>query len=80
MPGNEEYSLDWTNFTADENDFIYDEDIKQELIDTFEISWADNVKARIFDEVQDNTYRRNNGPRIRSQFAMYDYYLEKLNS
>ncbi|HAI18049.1 MAG TPA: polyphosphate kinase 1, partial [Xanthomarina gelatinilytica] len=26
---------------------IYDEDIKQELIDTFNISWSDNVKARI---------------------------------
>ena len=26
---------------------IYDEDIKQELIDTFDISWNDNVKASI---------------------------------
>ncbi len=77
-------SADWMTRNLDNRVevgcFIYDEDIKQELIDTFEISWADNVKARIFDEVQDNTYRRNNGPRIRSQFAMYDYYLEKLNS
>ncbi len=59
---------------------IYDKDIKQELIDTFEISWKDNVKARIFSEEQDNAYRKSNGPKVRSQFAMYDYYLDKLNS
>ena len=59
---------------------IYDEDIKRELIDTFEISWRDNVKARIFDGEQDNKYRRNDLPKLRSQFAMYDYYLKKLNT
>jgi len=56
---------------------IYDDDIKQELIDTFEISWSDNVKARIFSESQDNAYRKNGAPKTRSQFAMYDYYLKK---
>ncbi|MCJ7466957.1 MAG: polyphosphate kinase 1 [Maribacter sp.] len=56
---------------------IYDEDIKQELIDTFEISWSDNVKARIFSERQDNAYRKSSVPKIRSQFEMYDYYLNK---
>ncbi len=59
---------------------IYDEDIKQELIDTFEISWQDNVKARIFSEKQDNAYRKNDKKKIRSQFATYDYYLNKQNS
>ncbi len=59
---------------------IYDPIIKQELIDTFEISWNDNVKARVFSEKQDNAYRKSNGkPKLRSQFAMYDYYLDKLN-
>lgn len=57
---------------------IYDEAIKKELLDTFEISWSDNVKARVFNEAQDNTYRKNSAPSVRSQFAMYDYYLEKL--
>ena len=57
---------------------IYDEDIRQELLDTFEISWNDNVKARVFSESQDNAYRKNGNAKIRSQFAMYDYYLEKL--
>ncbi|MGB5692959.1 MAG: polyphosphate kinase 1 [Flavobacteriaceae bacterium] len=57
---------------------IYDEEIKAELIDTFEISWRDNVKARIFDQDQDSKYRKNDLPKLRSQFAMYDYYLDKL--
>ena len=57
---------------------IYDEDIKRELIDTFEISWNDNVKARTFNAHQNNSYRRNELPKLRSQFAMYDYYLDKL--
>ena len=57
---------------------IYDEEIKQELLDTFQISWEDNVKARVFNEAQDNAYRKNDQPKLRSQFAMYDYYLEKL--
>ncbi len=57
---------------------IYDEDIKQELLENFEICWKDNVKARIFNASQDNAYRRNNLPKVRSQFALYDYYLDKL--
>lgn len=59
---------------------IYDENIKQELLDTFEMSWSDNVKARVFNEAQDNAYREVSTPHLRSQFAMYDYYLEKLGS
>lgn len=57
---------------------IYDEDIKQELIDTFELSWKDNVKARVFSEKQDNAYKDDDKPRVRSQFATYDYYKKKL--
>jgi len=59
---------------------IYDEEIKQELLDTFDISWRDNVKARVFSEKHDNAYRINDNPKVRSQFATYDYYLNKLNS
>ncbi|MGB1314318.1 polyphosphate kinase 1 [Bizionia paragorgiae] len=58
---------------------IYQESIKSELLDTFDICWNDNVKARILNETQDNTYKRNNLPKIRSQFATYDYLKNKLN-
>ncbi|MCC4229222.1 polyphosphate kinase 1 [Zunongwangia profunda] len=56
---------------------IYDKDIKQEVIDGFEISWSDNVKARVFSEKQNNAYRKKTKPRVRSQEALYDYYLNK---
>ncbi|MCM4168879.1 Polyphosphate kinase [Arenibacter antarcticus] len=58
---------------------IYDMDVKQEILDTFEISWQDNVKARVFSEKHDNAYRKNDNTKVRSQFATYDYYLNKLN-
>lgn len=57
---------------------IYDADVKQEIIDTFDICWADNVKARAITEAQDNAYRKTECPPVRSQFATYDYYIEKL--
>ena len=56
---------------------IYDKAIQQELIDTFEISWADNVKARIINEAQDNTYRPHTIPPLHSQVALYEYYQHK---
>ena len=59
---------------------IYDDDIKKELIDAFDISWNDNVKARKFNGEQDNKYLENEKPPFRSQFEMYDYYVGKLKS
>ncbi|MCK7591123.1 polyphosphate kinase 1 [Subsaxibacter sp. CAU 1640] len=59
---------------------IYDNDIKQELMDIFEICWNDNVKARILDETQSNIYKKNDLPKVHSQFDTYDYYLKKLQS
>jgi polyphosphate kinase len=59
---------------------IYDESIKRELLETFEISWNDNVKARLLNENQNNEYRKNNKTKIRSQLALYDYYSKKLEN
>ncbi|MFI1773634.1 polyphosphate kinase 1 [Thalassobellus citreus] len=59
---------------------IYDEDIKQEILDTYNICWNDNVKARLLNESQNNEYRVNDKPKVRSQFATYDYYLNKIKS
>lgn len=58
---------------------IYDEDIKQELIETFNICWRDNVKARVFDKIQSNNYRKNDLKPVRAQFETYEYYKEKLD-
>lgn len=59
---------------------IYDEQIKKELLDTFEISWSDNVKARIISSSQDNTYKTDDKKPNRSQKTTYDYYKNKLES
>lgn len=57
---------------------IYDKDIKAEILENFEIGWSDNVKARVFSAKNNNAYRKNNKPPVKSQFAMYNYYLNKL--
>ena len=59
---------------------IYDAEIKQELLDTFEISWNDNVKARVFSKNHDNAYRDDDKPKVRSQFALYEYYKKQLEN
>lgn len=58
---------------------IYDETIKNELIETFEICWKDNVKARVISDKQDNAYRKNDLPKWRSQLETYNYFLKKLD-
>ncbi|AUC76248.1 polyphosphate kinase 1 [Olleya sp. Bg11-27] len=59
---------------------IYEEDIKDELLDTFEICWKDNVKARILNKAQNNSYKRNDAPKFRSQFEAYNYLKNKLDA
>ena len=59
---------------------IYQKDIQQELLDTFNICWSDNVKARDFSAIEENAYKTDDQAKVRSQFATYDYYLEKLAS
>ena len=74
-------SADWMtrniSFRVEVGCPIYDETIKQELIDTFEISWTDNVKARVIDQAQDNHYRPHTLLAQRSQVALYEYYQQK---
>lgn len=58
---------------------IYDQDIKQELIDTFHIGWKANVKARVHSEDLTNTYKpRGTQEEFRAQKEMYNYYLSKV--
>jgi len=59
---------------------IYDEDIKKELIETFEIGWKANVKARIHSNDFANNYRRRGDEKpFRAQLEMYNYYQMKLD-
>lgn len=79
-------SADWMtrnlDFRVEVGCPIYDKDIKQELLDTFDISWKDNLKARVFSDKQDNAYRvrDESEPELRSQFELYCYYQNKLKS
>lgn len=55
---------------------IYQEDIKKQLIETFEVGWKGNVKARLHSEKLDNKYRvRKEGESVfRAQHETYNYY------
>lgn len=59
---------------------IYDESVKQEIIDTYNICWSDNVKARLLNRSQQNEYKTDTKNKVRSQFTTYDYYLKKLEN
>lgn len=53
---------------------IYDEDLKQQIIDILEIQLQDTLKARVIDPQQTNKYvRRGNRKKRRSQVEIYDY-------
>ena len=52
---------------------IYQEDIQQQLWDTFHLAWEDKVKARVIDKDQQNAYRSQQQGQS-SQEAIYNYY------
>ena len=56
---------------------IYNKDIQQELVDNFELSWNDNVKARWVNDTTKPSYRTNGAVSLRSQEATYAYYKNK---
>jgi polyphosphate kinase len=58
---------------------IYDEEIKKELIDHFDLGWKGNVKARFHSKELDNKYRqRGTNPVFRAQLETYNYYKNKI--
>jgi polyphosphate kinase len=59
---------------------IYDQEIKNELIDNFNLGWKGNVKARYHSDKLDNKYReRNDEPIFRAQIETYKYYQRKID-
>ena len=59
---------------------IYDDEIKKQIIDTFNIGWKGNVKARFHSEKFENKYRdrAQDEPVFRAQHEMYNYYRDRL--
>ncbi|HQN01770.1 MAG TPA: polyphosphate kinase 1, partial [Candidatus Hydrogenedentes bacterium] len=66
-----ERNLDWRVEAAFP---IYDPDIKRQVLDMAGIQIEDNCKARILDEVQQNTYVRGRRGGRRAQYATYAYF------
>lgn len=58
---------------------IYDSTLKQEIMDTFELSFNDNVKGRIQNATFDEIYQENDLPPNRSQISIYEYYKNRYN-
>lgn len=57
---------------------IYDETLKQQIIDVLNIQLSDNTKARIIDSKQSNHYvERHAGKKVRSQIEIHNYLLEQ---
>jgi polyphosphate kinase len=56
---------------------VRDETLKQELLDMLDIQLRDNTKARIVDGTFANRFKRNNLPKVRTQWDTYDYLKQK---
>lgn len=57
---------------------IYDPEIRKVLLDLVQIQFDDNIKARILDEQQSNTYHRNGSDlACRAQLETY-YYMRRM--
>jgi len=59
---------------------IYDPEIKKQIIDTFNVGWRGNVKARYHSEKFENIYRKRleGEPVFRAQHETYNYYRDRL--
>ena len=53
---------------------VYDIDLQHQILDTFDISWRDNVKSRFINELKENNKRKKNIKYTRSQFETYRYF------
>ena len=58
---------------------IYDTILQEEILDVFEITWNDNVKARRINGPEQNIFVKGKGNETRSQWKIHDYYYEKSN-
>jgi polyphosphate kinase len=52
---------------------IFDKSIKNTIKKIFDIQWSDNVKARIYDEKQSNTFVKDGNKTVRSQIEVYNF-------
>ena len=53
---------------------IYDEFLKKQIRDVFDIAWNDNVKSRLVNSPKLNFIKSSTSDKLRSQWSTYDYY------
>ncbi len=58
---------------------VWDSAIRKEIMDLFNIQWNDNIKARVFDKAQLNSFVVNGSQPVRSQTATHEY-LSAVNA
>ena len=56
---------------------IYDENIKTELMDYFDMQFADNSKSRYVNHQQENKYVKSSGKKKNFQTDYYNYLIDK---
>jgi polyphosphate kinase len=52
---------------------VFDKSIKNEIRRIFDIQWSDNVKARIYDEKQTNSFVSDGKQIVHSQLEVYKF-------
>ena len=58
---------------------IYQEDLKNQVLETLKISDSDNLKTRLINNVPQNKFVDNSDKKIRSQWDTYDYFNNILD-
>mgnify|MGYP003657907471 CR=1 FL=1 len=53
---------------------IVDKTLKDILKKCLDLQWNDNIKARILDEAETNTYQINSKSRLNAQNNFYDFF------
>ena len=75
-------SADWMTRNIDQRVEVsvpvYDKHLQAQLRDHLELIWKDNVKCRFHNAEQNNAYKKQPGPRIRSQIEMFNYVRKTL--
>ena len=56
---------------------IFQDNLKDEINQIFEIYWKDNVKSTLVNS-NNNSSKNKSKKKHRSQIMMYDYYLNKI--
>jgi polyphosphate kinase len=57
---------------------IFDPKLKKLLKKIIDFQMNDNVKARFLTEHEENEYKRNDKPKLKSQEVIYQHYTRKL--